>query len=241
MAKDAAIKGGGEGEALEYGLSLRGKGYGEEVEILADIIEYGEANPDSEVNALLSEFAEETDVDKGLKMLYDKSDDRTEFERYKERLGPEAPKSFSDFQKIKYGNVDKYSDLIGYYKYKGDNPNSNINFYDADKAVKELRVSGQIRATGVVTIAPKDKTIIILNVHAVDRMQQRHITIEKAQSFIDGADFVLKQRNGTQYAYYTEEGFTVLDDNGEVKSVGFLDEGGKFLYERVMRFVKGGK
>ena len=64
MAKDAAIKGSGEGEALEYGLSLRGKGYGEEVEILADIIEYGEANPDSEVNTLLSEFAEETAVDK---------------------------------------------------------------------------------------------------------------------------------------------------------------------------------
>ena len=72
MAKDAAIKGGGEVEALEYGLSLRGKGYGEEVEILADIIEYGEANPDSEVNTLLSEFAEETAVDKTANKEYTK-------------------------------------------------------------------------------------------------------------------------------------------------------------------------
>ncbi|MBR6720437.1 MAG: HNH endonuclease [Clostridia bacterium] len=72
MAKEVSLKGGREVEALEYGLSLRGKGYGEEVEILADIIEYGEANPDSEVNALLSEFAEETAVDKTVNKEYTK-------------------------------------------------------------------------------------------------------------------------------------------------------------------------
>ena len=65
MAKEVSLKGGRDVEALDYGLSLRGKGYGEEVEILADIIEYGEANPDSEVNTLLSEFAEETAVISG--------------------------------------------------------------------------------------------------------------------------------------------------------------------------------
>ena len=83
MAKDAAIKGSGEVEALEYGLSLRGKGYGEEVEILADIIEYGEANPDSEVNTLLSEFAEETDVDKTGRNAIMEEDDLNKFKQKK--------------------------------------------------------------------------------------------------------------------------------------------------------------
>ncbi len=180
-------------------------------------------------------------VDKKRKMAYNESVDKTQFGLYKERLGEDAPKSFKEFQKIKYDEPTSYDDLKGYYRYKGDNPDSSIEFYNADKAFKELRANKQIRATGVVTSAPTGKVILDANPHTLGRMQERNITIEKAQSFIDDADFALKQRNGTQYVFYTSEGFAALNNDGILQSVGLLDEGGERLYQEVMKYVKGNK
>ena len=47
-------------------------------------------------------------VDKKRKMAYNESADKVQFGLYKERLGSDAPKSFKDFQKIKYVNYVKY-------------------------------------------------------------------------------------------------------------------------------------
>lgn len=180
-------------------------------------------------------------VDKKRKMSYNESVDKVQFARYKERLGDDAPKSFKEFQKIKYDTPTSYDDLKGYYRYKGDNPESGIEFYNADKAFRELRASGQIRATGVVTSAPVGRVIVDANDHTLKRMEERNITLEKAQSFIDNADFALKQRNGTLYVFYTNEGFAALSNDGILQSVGLLDEGGKRLYQEVMKYVKGNK
>ena len=180
-------------------------------------------------------------VDKKRKMAYNESVDKSQFARYKDRLGADAPRSLKDFQKIKYDEPTSYDDLKGYYRYKGENPESSIEFYNADKVVQKLRVDEIIRATGVVTSAPKGKKIVFPNGHTLERMIERNITLEKAQSFIDDADFALKQRKGLQYAYYTSEGFAVLDNDGVLRSVGMLDEGGKKLYQEVMKIVKVNK
>ena len=58
------------------------------------------------------------------------------------------------------------------------------------------------------------------------------------QNIIDNADFALKQRKGTQYAFYTSGGFAVLDNNGEIGTAGQLDERGKLLYDEVMKHVR---
>lgn len=43
-------------------------------------------------------------VDKQRKMVYNKSADKAQFERYKEWLGSNAPKTFEEFQKLKYSD-----------------------------------------------------------------------------------------------------------------------------------------
>ena len=70
------------------------------------------------------------------------------------------------------------------------------------------------------------------------RFASRGITLEWTQNIIDNADFALKQRKGTQYAFYTSEGFAVLDNNGEIGTAGQLDERGKLLYDEVMKHVR---
>lgn len=174
-------------------------------------------------------------VDKKRKMAYNISSDKKQFEAYKARLGDEVPKTFEEFQSLKYDNPTAYNDLTGYYSYKGNNPDSNRGLYNANNAVKALRSTGAIRATGTVTNAPRGRSIVTINEHAQEAMQRRGITQEMAQSIIDNAQFALKQRKGTQYAFYSSDGYAVLDNDGMLTSIGQLDEGGKLLYDEVMK------
>ena len=174
-------------------------------------------------------------VDKMRKMEYNKSADKLQFEAYKSRLGADAPKTFEAFQKLKYDNPTAYEGISGYYRYKGNNPDSNKGLYKANNAVKAMRAAGTIKTKGTITAAPKGRSIVGINTHAAKRMAERGITQETAQHIIDNADFAIKQRKGTQYAYYTKDGFAVLDNNGVLGTTGPLDEGGKKLYDEVMK------
>lgn len=180
-------------------------------------------------------------IEKTRKMRYNEKADREQHARYRERLGDDAPKSFEDFRKLKYDEPDKYDDLKGYYRYRGSNPGSGKAYYEADKAKESLVANGTIRAKGVVVSAPKGARIISANEHAVQQMKKRNISQAFAQNIVDSAEFALKQRNGTRFAYYTEKGFAALDLDGTLCTAGELDFGGMTLYKEVMRFVKRSK
>lgn len=180
-------------------------------------------------------------VDKARRMEYNESADIDQYAGYRERLGADAPKTFAEFRRIKYSDPKAYEDISGYYKYKGDNPDSNTGFYQANNAVKAMRTVGTVKTKGTITSAPQGRSIIKINTHAMQRMVERGISQEMAQRIIDNAAFAVKQRNGAQYVYYTQDGFAVLDNNGVLGSTGPLDEGGKVLYNEVMRYVGNGK
>ena len=176
-------------------------------------------------------------VEKFKNMWYNESADKKQYENYKARLGADAPKSFAAFQQLKY-NSENYKDLTGYYRYKGANPTSDRRFWTAHKAVKALHDEGKVRTTGTLVAPPLGRVAIKANEHAEKRFASRGITLEWTQNIVDNADFALKQRKGTQYAFYTSEGFAVLDNNGEIGTAGQLDERGKLLYDEVMKHVR---
>ncbi len=177
-------------------------------------------------------------VEKSRKMWYNESADKKQYENYKARLGDEAPKSFKKFQQLKYDNPEEYKDLTSYYRYRGYNPSSDKRFFEAHKAVKVLHDSGKIRATGTLVAPPQGRLIVEPNQHAKDTFIKRGITQADAQEIIDNAIFALKQRQGTQYAFYTEKGYAVLRNDGLLTSLGWLDEGGRLLYDEVIKHVK---
>lgn len=174
-------------------------------------------------------------VDREHKKRINYTADKEQLGKYRAVLGKEAPRTIADFQTLKYDNPTAYDDLTGYYRYKNNNPNSNRGFYNANKAVKDLRSTSSIKATGTVTNAPKGRSIVTVNEHAAQRMAERDITLKTAQNIIKNAKFALKQRKGTQYAFYSSEGYAVLDNDGMLTSIGWLDEGGKTLYDEVMK------
>ena len=179
--------------------------------------------------------------DKMQKMLYNESADKEQYKRYKERLGGEAPKKFADFQKMKYDEAEKYQYLTGYYRYKGYNPQSSRNFYDANLAMTRLYAEGKIKTTGTLVYPAQKYEIKDINSHAQKRIGERGITKEWAQSIVNNADFAVKQRKGTQFAYYNSEGMAVVDRNGVLKTLGRLDAGGELLYKVVLEYIESNK
>lgn len=188
----------------------------------------------SKQNAIYGDGA----VEKQQKMWYNEANDKKQYENYKARLGDEAPKSFKAFQKIKYDNPEQYKDLVSYYRYRGDNPFSDKQFYEANKAVTVLREDGKIKATGILAAPPRGRVIVESNQHAKDTFIKKKITQDDAQKIIDNAIFALKQRKGMQYAFYTEKGYAVLRNDGLLTSLGWLDDGGRLLYNEVIKYVK---
>lgn len=79
-------------------------------------------------------------VDKMQKISYNETTDRAQFEKYKERLGADAPRYFKDFQALKYDRAAEYKDLAGLYSYKGRVPEASKADYKAYKAVKAASV-----------------------------------------------------------------------------------------------------
>jgi hypothetical protein len=96
---------------------------------------------------------------------------------YKERLGADAPRSFKDFQKIKYDEVDEYATLRELYAYKGRVPEATVEDYKKYKAIKALGVNGVIR----VPPLPVDvSSLEVLNDHAFNH----GCTLDDAKEYI---------------------------------------------------------
>lgn len=137
-----------------------------------------------------------------------------------------SKKAVAKYAQKLYNLGDEETNLKAYYhdKPKYDNINATIAEWRADKT---------IRARGVAVHAPKHLRITLANPHAKGRMDEREMTIEDARRIRDNAIFALEQRNGDAYAFYSSEGFVAVDLNGEIQSLGHLDEGGQLLFELV--------
>jgi len=146
-------------------------------------------------------------VDKKRKMIYNESADKVQFGRYKERLGDDAPKSFKDFQKIKYDMVDEYTSLYELYVYKGRVPEATVEDYKAYKAIKATGVKGTVR------VPPKHIDISVLEFK--DGHAENHgCTLEDAIGYVKKAKCSISRKrwDGNHTNYYSFDGATYVED-----------------------------
>ncbi len=137
--------------------------------------------------------------------------DKEQYKRYKKVLEKEVvPEKFEKFQDLKYNNIEKYNDLKGYYRYKSNYPESNREFYEVNNKVKQLVNIKQVKEGIGTAVKPNitDIKISSINTHAEKRMQQREITKDMAQSYIDNAVIEFAQNN--KRLYISNKGATVL-------------------------------
>lgn len=143
-------------------------------------------------------------VDAARKMRYNTSADKKQFERYKALLGDEVPKTFADFQKLKYDDPVAYNDLCEKYAYKGRVSEATAADYAVYRAVKNTGIYGTVR------VPPQsiDTSVLTLDTaHITDR--GHGVTLEEAISYIKNASFTLKRtlQDGKEFInYYSSDG-----------------------------------
>lgn len=153
-------------------------------------------------------------VDKMQKISYNETTDRAQFEKYKERLGADAPRYFKDFQALKYDRAAEYKDLAGLYSYKGRVPEASKADYKAYKAVKATGVIGTVRVPPVTI----DADILTFN----DAHAARHgCTLDDAKGYVRAAKCTVRRKrwDGVSINCYSLDGAAYIDaDTMKVKT-----------------------
>ncbi|MED4377974.1 minor capsid protein [Schinkia azotoformans] len=140
------------------------------------------------------------------KMVINESADRKLHEQYRETLGKHVPKSFTDFQELKYNKNEEWQDIKGLYRYIKVNPESNRAYYEINKDIKKAIADGKISKMIGTAVKPIPVEFDNVNKHALKRMKQRNITETDAKEFISKAKVMFKQQNGAKNMYYSEKG-----------------------------------
>lgn len=141
------------------------------------------------------------------KISYNETTDRAQFEKYRERLGADAPRYFKDFQALKYDHAAEYKDLAGLYSYKGRVPEASKADYKAHDAVKATGVPGSVRVPA--------KPIEVDELVFKDAHGTHHgCTLEDAKGYIQQAkcSITRKRWDGYHTNYYSFEGAAYMDD-----------------------------
>ena len=169
------------------------------------------------------------------------SSDREQHAQYRKFLDKHISKELDDFQNLKYNEPEKWDELKRFAAYKRVNPESDKRFFDAEQAKNALLKAGKIHATGTFVTPPGGFVVRTSNIHATDRLAQRNITLEIAQSYINNAVFALKQRNGEIYAFYSQNGFAAVDNSGMLRTAGELNESGRELFNEAVKHIGNNK
>lgn len=177
-------------------------------------------------------------VDLRRKISYNTSADKEQLKKYQAVLGRSGDlRGLGAFQELKYYDPDGYADLKSFFRYKSANPDSTRGFFEAEKGRRALVADGTIRAKGTLVTPPAGFVLQNGTGHAFERLAERGITGEMAQSYIDNAVFALKQQNGAVYAFYSAEGFAVIDTDGVLRTAGHLDEKGQRLFDEAVKRI----
>ena len=104
-----------------------------------------------------------------------------------------------------------------------------------NEELQRLRENGKIKIKGKAVKSPPIPRILQFNEHTKDRMEERGISETDVKEIMQNAMLAIRQRNGDQHSYYSEKGFVTISTGGEVRTVGWLDEGGKTLVEVIKK------
>ena len=153
-------------------------------------------------------------VEKLRAMGYNESADKAQFENYKKRLGADAPRSFKDFQNLKYNDKVKYDELAGLYSYKGRVPGATKTDYANYKAVKATGVIGTVR------VPPESITAESLAFN--DAHGTRHgCTLDDAKSYVKTAKCTVRRKrwDGVSINCYSLDGAAYINaDTMKIKT-----------------------
>lgn len=152
-----------------------------------------------------------------------------------------ARQSLADFTQATGGRVDNARTSVPKFGRSEAGKASYIvqkqtRFDVANKELQQMREAGTIKAKGkLMESPPAPNEINFASEHVLQRWAERGMGPMDAERIIRTSKIAMSQRNGTQTCYYSEYGFVAIGQDGNVASIGPLDEGGKKLMEVVRK------
>ena len=153
----------------------------------------------------------------------------------------QARQSLADFTRATGGRVDSARTSVHGFGRSASSKASYAarkqeQFNAANTELQQMREAGTIKAKGRLIESPAaPNEINFANDHVLQRWAERGMGPMDAERIIRSSKVAMSQRNGTQTCYYSELGFVAIGQDGNVSSIGPLDEGGKKLMEVVKK------
>lgn len=173
------------------------------------------------------------------KKLYNKKADLEQYDSYVDRLGADAPDSFTAFQAMKYSQPEAWAETKSFYSYKGRVPEATKADFGVYKIVKDSGLYGTVRVPPVKV----DVSALSLDVgHIAER--NHGVTLEEARSFIEDAVFSLKRRHWTGETfvnYYSQSGAAYVKTSEPVIRTAFKKDEFDPKTKKVMEELNNGK
>lgn len=134
--------------------------------------------------------------------------DKLQFAEYKNRLGTKAVgRSFDKWQEMKYTDKERYEELKGFYRYKGNNIKSSLNDYHCAKELRELGIKGSIH----IPSKEIDIKSLAFNDEHINQQRNHNVSEKEAKQFIDNAVLSITKRNGLSENYYSKNGIAYVN------------------------------
>ena len=159
-----------------------------------------------------------------------------QYERYKMRLGDDAPKSLAAFKRVKNAGGEKWEDLEYYYKYLDDRPVYCV------KIDRELHKRGIDKGKAY----PADHSIVTSGItsHGIMRQKSAGMNHDEVLSCISKSKIMLKRypEPNTLLNYYCDDAIIgIKESNHEIRTVIESDRyknETKTILEVINRYVK---
>ncbi len=160
-------------------------------------------------------------------MIQNKSSDNQTYEKYKEILGNEMPKTLEDFQKLKYNNSDKWSSLKNSYA-------------DTNRFNKIVQESSNLHIKGDV-IKDIDRIDIsnykFADAH-INSERNHNVTKEMAQDYINNAAVAYSRWKGQVTVYVAENGCSVVNLKDKIISTAYKSKEYDDKFKKILEVVK---
>lgn len=109
-------------------------------------------------------------------------------------------------------------------------------FDAANTELQQMRETGTIKTRGKLIESPPAPNVLnFASTYVLQYWAERGMGAMDTECIIRSSKVAMSQRNGTQTCYYSELGFVAVGQDGNVSSIGPLDEVGKKLMEVVKK------
>ena len=143
-------------------------------------------------------------------------------------------RSFDKWQEMKYNESEKWEDLKGFFRYKGNNPKATQNDYNCVKELRELFPQGSFH----IPAKEIDTSKLSFDNKHINSERGHNVTEDMAKEFINNAKVSRTVWNGQFERFYSDDGAAYVDNKDSLIRTAFKKEQFKGDATEIMEVLK---